>query len=114
MHPTLHSLHVNHISVQKYTPNNTHPILRIREMYTDIYVQSYASHSTYQDTYTDIYKQSYASHSTYENIVYHANANAKKKLKRCPAKLSRGLVKPYGMACTTNKSITTSNLMQNI
>ena len=89
-----------------YTPNNTHPILRIREMYTDIYVQSYASHSTYQDTYTDIYTQSYAPHPTYENMYTHANT--KIKLMRCSAKLSRGLVKPYGMACTTNKSITTS------
>ena len=96
MHPTLHSLHVNHISVQKYTPNNTHPILRIREMYTVIYMQSYASHSTYQDTYIDIYKWSYASHSTYQDIVYHANAMLNKIL--CSAKLSNERVKPYGMA----------------
>ena len=99
MHPTLHSLHVNHISVQKYTPNNTHPILRIREMYTDIYAQSYASHSTYQDTYTDIYKWLYASHYTYQNIVYHANANANAKENSCdnPLNCPEDQVKPYGM-----------------
>ena len=67
-------------------------------MYTDIYMQSYASHSTYQDTYTDIYMQSYAPHPTYENMYTHANAKCKIKLMRCPAKLSRGRVKPHGMA----------------
>ena len=48
-------------------------------MYTDIYTQSYASHTTYQGRYTDIYMQSYASHTTYQNMYTMQMQNAKIK-----------------------------------